>query len=137
MKYIKHQEINRELTIHGRTYLTGDLKFETDLNYIRSSGYETGISRYETFKYDQAHTHTWNQEYNFVIKGEIKVFIFEENKEYHFVEGDFFNIEPGMSYMSKCKESTEIFFSKSPGGNDKEIFDISNNPEWIEWSKGW
>lgn len=137
MKYIRNNEITIELDKYGRTYLAGDLKLPTDLQYMKTDGTEIGISKYKVFQCDQAHTHQWNFEFNYVLTGEIKVFIFDENKEYHFKKGDIFQIESSTSYMTKCVSGTEILFIKTPGGNDKEIFDISKNSDWVKWTKEW
>lgn len=137
MKSLYNRDIEKELQKFGRTYLSGDLKNFTSLNYIKTSGLEIGISKYKEFKYDIAHLHKWNNEYNYVLNGEIKVYIFPENREYSFKKGDLFNIEPNMAYMTKSKAGTEILFVKSPGGNDKSFIDISNNNRLIEWTKSW
>lgn len=137
MRFLNGTDIENELAKYGRTYLTGDLKNFTDLDYIKTSSLEIGISKYKEFKYDLAHYHEWNNEYNYVLDGEIKVYIFSESKEYHFKKGDIFNIEPNMSYMTKSKMGTEILFVKSPGGNDKLLIDISGNEQYVEWTKSW
>ena len=137
MKCLNNSDIEKELQRLGRTYLTGDLKNFTDLNYIKTSGLEIGISKYKEFKYDKAHLHKWNNEYNYVLEGEIKVYIFSEAKEYHFKKGDLFNIEPNMAYMTKSIAVTDILFVKSPGGNDKSLIDISDNNQFLEWTKSW
>lgn len=137
MKYIQNEDIQGELKKRGRTYLIGKLERATDLNYIETDGAEIGISSYSDFKSDSAHFHHWNQEYNLILNGEMKVYIFHENKEYHLKEGDFFNIEPNVSYMTKALPGTTVLFAKFPGGNDKELFDISSNNAWIEWTKKW
>ncbi|PNY20235.1 cupin domain-containing protein [Streptococcus parauberis] len=137
MKFILKKNIDRELQLNGRTYLTGKLEKENNLKYISTISEEIGISKYNSFKYDKAHLHKWNNEINYVIKGEIKVYIFEEEKEYYFSEGDLFYIEPNMPYMTKCNDGTEVIFFKVPGGNDKQEFDIQGNSSWINWTKKW
>ncbi|MGT2802756.1 cupin domain-containing protein [Streptococcus henryi] len=137
MEFIFNEDIDCGLEKNGRVYLTGNLKKPQDTKHISTTNYEMGISRYNSFKAEQAHTHRFNQEYNYILQGEAKVFIFEEDREYHFKKGDMFYISPGMSYMVKCLSGTEILFTKVPGGNDKELFNIENNKVWINWTKEW
>ena len=98
-------------------------------------GLEIGISRYDSFTAEKDHYHKWNTEYNYVIKGSVKVVVFNEKKEYELKENDMYVITCGMSYVTKAQPGTEVLFVKSPGGNDKKT--LKENKSIGTWSKDW
>lgn len=136
MKYITDTDIQDALDKGVRIYLCGNLKRETRSKYIHTDSYEVGISKYDEFTVEKAHLHRFNDEYNYVIKGKVKVFIFNENKEYVFGAGSMFVIEPNMPYKTKAMKGTKVIFSKVPGGDDKEL-----TPQFEQgmenWAKSW
>ena len=136
MKFVTGADIQNALDKHKRVYLCGDLKLETDYRYIKTDSYEIGISQYDEFTVEKAHLHRFNTEYNYVMEGKIKVFIFRENKEYTINAGSMFVIEPDMPYITKAIKGTKVIFSKVPGGNDKELTpEFEKNME--NWTKSW
>lgn len=136
MKYIRSTDLQNALNKNKRVYLCGNLKQKAEYKYIQTDSYEIGISQYDEFTVEQAHLHRFNTEYNFVMEGKVKVFIFKENKEYICDAGSIFVIEPGMPYKTKAMKGTKVIFSKVPGGNDKEL-----TPQFEKgignWAKSW
>lgn len=135
MKTIQGESIDRVLQKVKRVYLCGHLNKVNDFEHIENDGLEIGISRYKVFTADLPHVHTFNDEYNFVLKGELKVYLYDEHKEYIVREGDLFLIEPNMPYISKAMPGTEVIFVKTPGGNDKQLRDI--DPKTAHWMENW
>ena len=135
MKTIKGEDINRVLRDFKRIYMCGHLNKVNDFDHIENDGLEIGISRYQTFTADAPHVHSFNDEYNIVLKGEMKVYLFNEQKEYHLHDGDLFLIEPNMPYISKSVAGTEVLFIKSPGGNDKQLIPVT--PQIQHWMNAW
>ena len=118
--FIRGTVIRTALEKGNRTYLCGDLKRETGYLPVRTGPYEIGISEYREFTVEKAHLHRFNREYNYVIEGSVKVFLFQENREYRFDAGDLYVIEPDMPYRTKATAGTRVIFSKVPGGDDKQ-----------------
>ncbi len=136
MKVITAKEITKGLKHNKRIYLCGKLQQKNAVEHIENEGYEIGISKYDKFTCESAHYHALNNEYNYVLKGQVKVWIFDEEKEYTFSQGDLYLIEPNMPYITKAQPDTMVLFSKTPGGNDKVL-----TPEYeesvLEWTKSW
>lgn len=133
MKLITNKNISNALSSTNRIYLAGKLSGANPIEHFNLEDFEIGISDYKDFTIDKPHYHSFNHEYNFILNGEIKVFVIDEKKEYLLKEGDIFLIEPNMKYITKSKKGTRVLFMKSPGGNDKVEIDkegISN--EWFE-----
>ena len=135
MKIINHIEIENGLKDSGRVYLCGDLQRSNGVEHIKTDGYEIGISEYPEFKCDKPHYHAFNNEFNFVIAGQVKVILINEKKEYLFSAGDLFVIEPNEPYIGKNIAGTRVLFSKSPGGDDKVL--VEKNEALIRWSESW
>lgn len=136
MKYITGTDIQNALDKNMRVYLCGNLKQKTDNKYIPTDSYEIGISQYDEFTVEKAHLHRFNTEYNFIMEGKVKVFVFKENKEYEFDAGSMFVIEPDMPYKTKAIKGTRVIFSKVPGGNDKELTPQFEK-DMENWVKSW
>ena len=135
MKIVNGKDFRKLLVNQIRVYLCGKLTQAEHLKYVETDGLEIGISHYDSYTAEKAHYHDWNYEYNFVIKGSVKVFVFDENKEYEFHQDDLYVIEPHMAYITKAQADTEVLFVKSPGGNDKKLVSVT---EVIEnWCKEW
>lgn len=135
MKRIDGNKMRESLAKQIRVYLCGKLSDPEDFEFVETDGLEIGISHYDQFTVEKAHLHKWNQEYNFIMKGKVKVYLFDENKEYEFHQDDMYVIEPGMSYITKAQAGTEVIFVKSPGGNDKELIPITDAIR--SWGKDW
>lgn len=136
MKYITGDGFQNVLNKNKRVYLCGNLKQGTENKYIPTDAYEIGISQYDEFTVEKAHLHRFNTEYNYVMEGTVKVFVFRENKEYTFEAGSLFVIEPDMPYKTKAVKGTKVIFSKVPGGNDKELTPQLEK-DMKSWGKSW
>ncbi len=121
---LKECDIKRVLkTPNSRFYFVGNLKkIQPELKHFINDNFEIGFSHYKNFTIETPHYHTFNHEYNYILSGEIKIYLFNENLEIELKKGDFFVIKPDMPYICKVKENTEILFAKYPGGNDKVVF---------------
>ncbi len=135
MKSVKGIQVNEVLQRKVRTYLCGHHLQDEGVDYLDSEQLEIGISRYTEFTAEKPHRHQWNHEYNLVVKGKVKVYVFGENKEYVFEENDLYMVEPGMDYVTKAMADSEVVFMKIPGGNDKELIEMT--PEIEEWLRAW
>lgn len=135
MKIIDGNKMREALTKQIRVYLCGKLSDPEDFEFVESDGLEIGISHYDRFTVEKAHFHKWNHEYNFIMKGTVKVYLLDEDKEYELHKDDMYVIEPGMAYITKAQAGTEVIFVKSPGGNDKELISITNAIRI--WGKNW
>lgn len=119
MDILRGKQVEQGLQGNLRVYLCGDLEKPSPVPYIKSNGYEIGISHYQQDTVEHAHYHAWNHEYNYVIEGELKVYVFSEKREYLITAGDLYVILPDMPYITKARAGTRVLFSKVPGGNDK------------------
>lgn len=135
MRTITGKDIRDALAKQKRVYLCGRLSKPEAINHILTEGLEIGVSHYETFTAEKAHVHLWNNEYNFVRSGSVKVYVFDEQKEYEFHQDDMYVIEPGMGYITKALPDTEVVFVKSPGGNDKQL--LSQTDAIRRWGENW
>ena len=135
MKTLKGEIIQHALTHSKRVYLCGQLAQSQEFEHINNDGLEIGVSYYQTFTSDAPHFHASNNEYNIVLQGELKAYLYHEHKEYIFREGDLFLIEPNMPYVVKAQAGTKVMFVKSPGGNDKKTVPIDAPTE--HWMDAW
>ncbi len=135
MKTITGKDIRDALAKQKRVYLCGKLSKPEAINHILTEGLEIGVSHYETFTAEKAHVHLWNYEYNFIRRGSVKVYVFDEQKEYEFHQDDMYVIEPGMSYITKALPDTEVLFVKAPGGNDKQLLSLTDAIR--HWGENW
>lgn len=135
MKIICGQDMRRSLFKQIRVYLCGNLSNPEDFDFIKTDGLEIGISHYKNFTAEKVHMHKWNNEYNFVVSGSVKVYNLNEQKEYEFMKDDMYVIEPYTVYVTKAKPNTEVIFIKSPGGNDKQLMPLTDTIK--SWSLNW
>jgi len=136
MKYISASDLEAFLKTNDRVYLCGNLEKKQEMDWISTDGVEIGISHYKHFKADIPHYHMSNIEYNFILSGESKIFLIEEEKEFHFKENTLFVIPPNTKYASKHQKDTKIMFIKVPGGNDKIVIgDIGE--QLTNWLSRW
>ncbi len=80
MKFLKKAEIDEGFYYSNRVYLCGNLQKESKSKHIHTDNYEIGISKYAEYTFEKPHFHSENYEYNYVINGEIKVFLVAEKK---------------------------------------------------------
>ena len=132
MDIIKHTDVEAALAAAKRVYLCGDLAAPNGLEHIPTDGFELGLSDYDTFTAEAAHLHTKNHEYNYILSGELKVYIPEEGREYILVPGDLYVIRPNMTYATKAVAGTRVLFAKTPGGNDK-VLDPAADEHLARW----
>lgn len=138
MEILCANEINRGLEHRGRVYLCGNLKQDNVAPFIRTESYEIGISVYPDYTFEKPHLHSFNDEYNYVLDGEIKIFLINEEREYHLKAGDLYVIHSNEPYVGKAKAGTRTIFSKVPGGNDKVLVDEqAYAPALQHWGSGW
>lgn len=135
MELIYGSNIQKALESVHRIYLCGELKLPQDLQWIHDEKNELGISYYKQFTADRPHYHTTATEYNYVICGQSKVLLIDENREFLLESGSLFVFSPMTKYASKHLENTKILFFKSPGGNDKQAIDIDNTLR--DWLSSW
>ena len=135
MDIIKCEAIDNGLKENCRLYLCGNLQFPNGIDYIQTAKYEIGISNYPQYTVDKPHIHTYNMEYNYILEGEIKLLLIQEERELLLKKGDFFVIHPNEPYVGKCRAGTRTLFSKVPGGNDK--MEVPLTSPIIRWGAHW
>lgn len=135
MDVIRNQEIESGFEGTRRIYLCGNLQKPNAIDHIRTDAYEIGISNYARYTFEQAHLHAFNDEYNFVLEGHIKILLLNEGREYEFGKGDLFVIHPNEPYVGKELPGTRTIFSKFPGGQDKVLVDVSDAV--LAWGQSW
>ena len=111
MEIIKNNEIDKALDeskFSDRVYLAGRLnRPQKGFEVVKTEppekpgAYEVGISEFNTFTCEKPHVHTFNDEYNYVVSGAVKVYLFNEKKEELLLPGDFFVIKTGETYIAK------------------------------------
>ena len=138
MDILRFDEINLGLKHQHRVYLCGNLKRDNGSRYIKTDGYEIGISVYSEFTFEKPHLHSFNTEYNYVVDGELKIFMINEKREYHLKAGDLFVIYANEPYVGKMKAGSKTIFSKVPGGNDKVLVNVlETDPALQAWGNNW
>ena len=135
MSVVDGKKVRDSLQTKIRVYLCGNLSSPEPFEYAKTDGLEIGISHYDVYTPEKAHIHKWNNEYNYIKCGNVKVYVFEEEKEYLFSKDDLYVIEPGMAYITKAQAGTEVLFVKTPGGNDKELLPVTD--EITKWCENW
>ena len=135
MKIVRGSDIENVLSSQLRVYLCGDLEWDTGLEHVPTDGFEIGISDYKCFTFEKAHLHSFNREYNYVLEGQVKIFLLSEKREYLFEKGDLFVIDTYEPYVGKSTEGTRTIFAKVPGGNDKVL--VPMDEALIAWGRTW
>ena len=87
MKQLRSDGIEAYLAETGRIYLCGNLQKDPEVDYIKTEAYEMGISDYPEYTSMRPHIHTFNNEYSYVLDGEIKVLLLSSGREYLFRKG--------------------------------------------------
>lgn len=135
MKIVYGKEVRETLSKQIRVYLCGNLSDPEPFDFVKTDGLEIGLSHYQHFTVEKAHFHQWNREFNIIKAGSVKVYVFDEDKEYEFHQEDMYVIEPNMRYITKAQPGTDVIFIKDPGGNDKELLPITE--KILNWGKNW
>lgn len=133
MEYITADELTYAFAHSYRHYLTGNLtRPQPDLKHFEDD-IEIGMSEYLEFTADLPHVHPVATEHCYVLSGAVRVRCFEqEMSEHEFQAGDFFMIRPGIPHASKNAPGTRILFIKSPGTNDKTLFEVdADTNRWL------
>jgi 8-oxo-dGTP diphosphatase len=103
-----------------RQYLVGDLQKPQELGHISNHLIEIGITRYgPEGGCELPHTHAQAFESQYMLSGKTAYLDIVTGEEHLFGTGDFYLIEPGVSYAQKSAPDTAILFIKVPPGNDK------------------
>ena len=125
------REIENAL-LSGRQYLTGRIQNQQYITAV-DEDLEVGLSEYRTAAYDTPHYHKYNTIHWYILSGEVRLLLLEENKEHILKAGDFCVISPGTTHVMKAKPKTRILFIKSPGGNDKVTVSVNyTQRHWME-----
>lgn len=135
MDCIQGKEIATALDKTYRVYLCGNLEKPQSLRWIHDEKNEVGVSFYQKYTADQPHFHTMATEYNYIVSGSTKLFLIDENKEFTYEAGSIFVLPPMTKYASKHLAGTKVLFFKSPGGNDKNLVEVT--PELQKWLDSW
>ena len=99
--------------------MVGDLQKPQTLKHVPSSLIEIGITRYENeAKLEAPYKHKQAFEFQYVTTGLTAYLDLGTGAEHVFGKGDFYVIEPGVTYAQKSAAGTEILFIKVPPGND-------------------
>lgn len=131
MHIIKNDKIIKALENTTRQYLVGMLSSPQELDYIEDKKLEIGITSYSEFHSEKPHYHTQAYEYQYIVKGKTEYLDVETGQQYTFQQGDFYVTPPGIKYAQRSQPGTEIFFIKTPPGNDKQVI------EETEYVKKW
>lgn len=135
MELIHGEILNKSLNESYRVYLCGDLKQPQEMEWIHDTKNEVGMSFYKHFTADRPHFHTTATEYNYIISGNSKILLLKEEEEILLEAGSIFVIPPMTHYASKHQAGTKILFFKSPGGNDKQLIDVTESLQ--VWLQSW
>lgn len=135
MKIIRNTEIKKGTDEFRRVYLCGNLKYSNGVEHIKTNGHEIGITDYSEYTFEKAHFHSFNQEYNYVLEGMLKVFLIAQKKEYIFEKGDLFVIDTNEPYVTKAQPGSKTIFFKIPGGNDKVL--VTMDEPLLMWGQHW
>lgn len=135
MDFIRGKYLQQKLDEKYRIYLCGNLKRPQAEKCIFDEKNEVGISYYQQFTADSPHFHTLATEYNYIVSGSSKILLLDEHKEITLEIGSLFVFPPMTKYVTKHQAGTKIVFFKSPGGNDKQLIDMT---EGISvWCRFW
>lgn len=135
MDYIQGTYLQEKLSEKYRIYLCGSLEKPQAEKCILDKENEAGISFYQQFTVDLPHFHTTATEYNYIVSGSSKILLLDEHKEITLEAGSFFVFPPMTKYVAKHQAGTKILFFKSPGGNDKQLIDMTK--ELNVWCQSW
>ena len=130
---IYEKEIENILEHVSRQYLVGNLKKPQELNFVRDTNLEIGITDYSEYTTEVVHYHTEATEYQYMISGWTQYMDVDTGEVFDFKKGDFYGIEKNTTYAQKSKKGTRILFIKVPSINDKHVVEISDEiKKWYE-----
>lgn len=136
MKVIRNSVIMDALEYKKRVYLCGNLtRPQPELDFIKDQNIEIGISNYKNYTAELPHYHSKVREFNYVIEGELKVYIFSEHNEYLIHSNELFLIERNTKYIVKAMPDTRVLFTKYPKGHDKVYVEL--NDKMKRWMEAW
>lgn len=131
IEVVSGQSIESALNISKRQYLVGELALPQELEYLRDSHVEAGITEYKEYTIEKPHYHTTTTEYIYVISGESKYMNVNTREETFVKQGDFYVIHSGITYAQKSNAGLKVIFFKYPSGNDKIcVEDDGSLEEW-------
>jgi quercetin dioxygenase-like cupin family protein len=132
MHIIKNDKILKALEGTTRQYLVGKLSKPQELEYIEDEKLEIGITSYNEYNSEMPHYHTQAYEYQYIVRGMTEYLDVETGQQYTFKQGDFYVTPPGIKYAQRSQPGTEIFFIKTPPGNDKQEIEVTEDvKEWL------
>lgn len=120
IKSFNREVIEDALKNANRVYLTGRLSRPQTLDAFSFSE-ECIVCHYKETLKEDAHIHSYNNDYIYVVEGELTVKELMSGEETVFRKGDFFIIEKGTPHQITYQEGTKTFSVKIPGGNDKVL----------------
>ena len=129
------EELDSALASADRVYLAGHLEVPQTLLPHIDCAPEMGVSSYRNFTADKPHVHPCNIEFNYIAKGCTKLLVLQTGEEYELGAGSTFILPPGTPYATKSRAGTRVIFFKSPGGNDKQLVEVSR--ELAQWLSSW
>lgn len=130
---IDNETLSKILKNETRQYLVGNLKFPQTIKHIESSNVEIGISAYTKNEVEEAHYHTKQIEFQYMIEGKTEYINLDTNEKFIFNKGDFYCIETGTKYVQRIYGNTKILFIKLPAVNDKHIIEVHDNIKtWLQ-----
>lgn len=133
---LKNEQIDAALSHELRQYLSGRLARPQEELPCIESDIEIGISDYKEYTAEVPHYHSAADEYIYLLSGSLKVWFWEQEKEYCLTIGDFLRLSPGTKYAAKALAGSRTLFVKAPGGNDK-VTDFPV-PETVKaWLEKW
>jgi len=128
---VSSDELKNIFKNESRQYLVGNLELPQQLKHIPSKDIEIGISAYKKNEIEEAHYHTDQTEFQYMIYGKTEYINLDTNEKFLFNEGDFYCIETGTKYAQRIYGKTKILFLKLPAINDKQL--IKPNDAVAEW----
>ena len=135
MLILRKKQIDAALDKEYRQYLTGHLGLPQILDHYEEDA-EIGMSYYKEFTADKPHMHPICTEHAYVLEGALRILLLDgSKKEYEFLPGDFFALEPDVPYAGKNKAGTRILFIKTPGANDKTL--VEPDAYTLQWLSQW
>lgn len=134
--FFSGEVLKETLKKNYRIYLCGNLSVPQEaLDCIYDDKLEIGTSFYEFYTADVPHYHKNATEYNFVVYGTVKLYLFDTKETFEFTEGSLYVLPPNTKYATKNAPNTQVLFMKCPGGNDKMLYDCDEHlRKWlISW----
>lgn len=130
---ISANTLEKIFTTESRQYLVGNLQLPQIIQHIENTDVEIGISAYKKNEIEEAHYHTDQIEFQYMIEGKTEYVNIDTNEKFIFKEGDFYCIETGSKYAQRIYGKTRILFIKLPAINDKQLIEVQDEVKsWLE-----